>query len=103
GGRGGEHWRRARGLQPGPPAHPPRRHDARAGAGDGGRAAAARRRGRPRGAVVTRSAVMGSGSWGTAFAMVLADAGGDVVLWGKDGDLADTIERSKENPAYHPG
>ena len=26
---------------------------------------------------------MGSGSWGTAFAMVLADAGTDVVLWGK--------------------
>jgi len=52
---------------------------------------------------VTRSAVMGSGSWGTAFAMVLADAGGDVVLWGKDGDLAATIERTRENPAYHPG
>jgi glycerol-3-phosphate dehydrogenase (NAD(P)+) len=46
---------------------------------------------------------MGSGSWGTAFAMVLADAGGDVLLWGKDADLADTIERTRENPAYHPG
>ena len=52
---------------------------------------------------MTRSAVMGSGSWGTAFAMVLADAGGDVVLWGKDADLAQTIEGTRENPAYHPG
>ena len=31
---------------------------------------------------MTRAAVMGSGSWGTAFAMVLADAGTDVVALG---------------------
>jgi glycerol-3-phosphate dehydrogenase (NAD(P)+) len=52
---------------------------------------------------VTRSAVMGSGSWGTAFGMVLADAGGDVVLWSKEPDVAKTIEATRENPAYHPG
>ena len=51
---------------------------------------------------MTRSAVMGAGSWGTAFAMVLADAGGDVVLWAKDADLAATIERTRRNPSYHP-
>ena len=32
---------------------------------------------------VTRSAVFGTGSWGTAFAMVLADAGCEVTLWGR--------------------
>ncbi len=52
---------------------------------------------------MTRSAVLGSGSWGTAFAMVLADAGGDVALWGKDAELAGTIERTRQNPTYHPG
>jgi glycerol-3-phosphate dehydrogenase (NAD(P)+) len=46
---------------------------------------------------------MGSGSWGTAFGAVLADAGGDVRLWGKDPVLAATIESSRENAAYHPG
>lgn len=46
---------------------------------------------------------MGSGSWGTAFAMVLADAGTDVILWGKDPALAAEITRTHQNPAYHPG
>ena len=31
-----------------------------------------------------RIAVMGLGSWGTAFSMVLADAGNDVTVWGRD-------------------
>jgi glycerol-3-phosphate dehydrogenase (NAD(P)+) len=53
--------------------------------------------------VTTRAAVFGTGSWGTAFAAVLADAGTDVVLWGRDPDLCDTISRKHENPIYHPG
>ena len=28
-------------------------------------------------------AVLGAGSWGTAFAKVLADAGGEVTLWAR--------------------
>jgi glycerol-3-phosphate dehydrogenase (NAD(P)+) len=52
---------------------------------------------------VTRAAVFGTGSWGTAFAIVLADAGTDVVLWGRDADLCETITRKHENPVYHPG
>jgi glycerol-3-phosphate dehydrogenase (NAD(P)+) len=51
---------------------------------------------------MTRIAVMGSGSWGTAFALVLADAGNDVVLWGRDAGLAAAIT-AHENPRYHPG
>jgi glycerol-3-phosphate dehydrogenase (NAD(P)+) len=50
-----------------------------------------------------RIAVMGSGSWGTAFAMVLADAGNEVIMWGRDARLADTITRTHENADYHPG
>jgi glycerol-3-phosphate dehydrogenase (NAD(P)+) len=50
-----------------------------------------------------RIAVMGTGSWGTAFGMVLVDAGHDVALWGRDARLATAITQTHENPAYHPG
>jgi len=50
-----------------------------------------------------RIAVMGSGSWGTAFAMVLADADNEVVIWGRDPALALAITQRHENPTYHPG
>ena len=46
---------------------------------------------------------MGSGSWGTAFAMVLADAGSDVVIWGREAAVVDDINRRHVNEAYHPG
>ena len=52
---------------------------------------------------MTRVAIMGSGSWGTAFAMVLADAGSDVVIWGRDAAVADDINTRHLNEAYHPG
>ena len=52
---------------------------------------------------MSRIALMGAGSWGTAFAMVLADAGGDVTLWARDRNIADDINRRHENPAYQPG
>jgi glycerol-3-phosphate dehydrogenase (NAD(P)+) len=50
-----------------------------------------------------RVAVMGSGSWGTAYGLVLADAGHEVVLWGRDQALAHAITVEHENPRYHPG
>ena len=52
---------------------------------------------------MTRAAVMGSGSWGTVVRMVLADAGGDVVVWGRDRDVADDINERHRNEAFHPG
>jgi glycerol-3-phosphate dehydrogenase (NAD(P)+) len=52
---------------------------------------------------VTRVAVMGAGSWGTAFAMVLADAGADVVVWSRDDKVAESITRDHANPTFHPG
>jgi glycerol-3-phosphate dehydrogenase (NAD(P)+) len=52
---------------------------------------------------MSRIAVMGSGSWGTAFSMVLSDAGNEVVLWGKDAEVIEAVNRDHENPFYHPG
>jgi len=52
---------------------------------------------------MSRVAVMGSGSWGTSFAMVLADAGGDVVMWSRDEDVAQQINDEHVNERYHPG
>jgi glycerol-3-phosphate dehydrogenase (NAD(P)+) len=53
--------------------------------------------------VSARVAVLGAGSWGTAFAKVLADAGGEVTLCARREDLADEINRSHQNAAYLPG
>ena len=52
---------------------------------------------------MTRVAVLGTGSWGTAFSMVLADAGADVVLWGRRQEVVDAITSTHENPDYLPG
>lgn len=52
---------------------------------------------------MSRVAVMGSGSWGTAFAMILADAGGDVVMWSRDPEAAREINDSHVNSRYHDG
>ena len=45
-------------------------------------------------------AVMGAGSWGTAFASLCADAGSDVVLWARRGAVADAITADHRNPDY---
>ncbi|MGW7342090.1 NAD(P)H-dependent glycerol-3-phosphate dehydrogenase [Streptomyces sp. NPDC054854] len=47
-------------------------------------------------------AVFGTGSWGTAFGMVLADAGCEVTLWGRRQELADAINNGRTNPDYFP-
>ncbi len=52
---------------------------------------------------MTRVAVFGAGSWGTAFSMVLADAGADVVLWSRRRDVAEGLNRNHENADYLPG
>ena len=48
-------------------------------------------------------AVLGAGSWGTAFSMVLADAGNDVTLWARRAEVAAAINQERENPDYLPG
>jgi glycerol-3-phosphate dehydrogenase (NAD(P)+) len=52
---------------------------------------------------VTKAAVFGTGSWGTAFAMVLADAGCEVTLWGRRAELAESVNTRRVNPDYLPG
>ncbi|MTE21172.1 NAD(P)H-dependent glycerol-3-phosphate dehydrogenase [Streptomyces sp. TRM43335] len=52
---------------------------------------------------MTRVAVYGTGSWGTAFAMVLADAGCEVTLWGRRAALAEAVNTTRTNPDYLPG
>jgi glycerol-3-phosphate dehydrogenase (NAD(P)+) len=49
-----------------------------------------------------RVAVMGSGSWGTGFALVLSDAGNQVTLWARRRELADKINMEHRNPDYFP-
>ncbi|NEE03624.1 NAD(P)H-dependent glycerol-3-phosphate dehydrogenase [Phytoactinopolyspora halotolerans] len=57
----------------------------------------------PDGATRTRAAVFGAGSWGTAFALVLADAGAEVRLWGRRPELCETINRTHVNADYLDG
>ncbi|MGW0464342.1 NAD(P)H-dependent glycerol-3-phosphate dehydrogenase [Streptomyces sp. NPDC003027] len=52
---------------------------------------------------MTKAAVFGTGSWGTAFGMVLADAGCEVTLWGRRAELVDAINTTRTNPDYLPG
>jgi glycerol-3-phosphate dehydrogenase (NAD(P)+) len=52
---------------------------------------------------VTRAAVLGAGSWGTAFGAVLADAGTETVLWARREELARQIRTDHENTDYLAG
>ncbi len=52
---------------------------------------------------MARVAVMGGGSFGTALGMISADAGGDVVVWTREPEAAESITRDHENPRFHPG
>lgn len=52
---------------------------------------------------MTKAAVFGSGSWGTAFAMVLADAGCAVTMWGRRAEVVEAVNSSRTNPDYLPG
>ena len=52
---------------------------------------------------MTTAAVLGTGAWGTTFAAVLADAGCDVVLWGRRPEVCREITEERRNEAYLPG
>lgn len=45
-------------------------------------------------------AVIGAGSWGTALALVLAEAGHDVMLWARTPQVAEAINADHRNPRY---
>ncbi|SDQ37674.1 glycerol 3-phosphate dehydrogenase (NAD(P)+) [Thermostaphylospora chromogena] len=47
--------------------------------------------------------MFGTGSWGTAFAMILTEAGTRTTLWGRREEIVKAIDRDQENPDYLPG
>jgi glycerol-3-phosphate dehydrogenase (NAD(P)+) len=50
-----------------------------------------------------RIGVLGSGSWGTALAVHLANTGHEVRLWARDAALASAMATVRENSTYLPG
>lgn len=51
---------------------------------------------------MVNAAVMGGGSWGTAFSIVLADAGHDVHLWARREETCANVNERHENTEYLP-
>ena len=47
-------------------------------------------------------AVLGAGAWGTALAAAAATAGHDVLLWARDAQQADALQRERCNRLYLP-
>ncbi|SEJ00249.1 NAD(P)H-dependent glycerol-3-phosphate dehydrogenase [Demequina mangrovi] len=52
---------------------------------------------------MTRAAVLGAGAWGTTFAAVMADAGTDVRLWGRDAEVVRSIRDDRLHDRAIPG
>ncbi len=51
---------------------------------------------------MSRAAVLGAGSWGTAFAATMADSGTGVTMWGRRQEVVDQVNAGS-NTAYLPG
>src|ERR1035437_2593621 len=53
---------------------------------------------------MSRIAVVGAGSWGTALALVLARRGGhSITMWSHTRLVADAIRQTRKNSIYLPG
>jgi len=50
-----------------------------------------------------RVAVLGAGAWGTTLAQVLIDAGQEVLVWGRNGEVVDEINSLHTNKKFLPG
>jgi len=50
-----------------------------------------------------RIGVIGAGAWGTALAQVAAADGRETLLWAREPEVVDAINRTHENPLYLPG
>jgi len=53
--------------------------------------------------VQNKIAVIGAGSWGTTLALLLADKGHEVKLWVYEKDLAEEMQKTRENRIYLSG
>lgn len=51
---------------------------------------------------VERLGVIGGGAWGTAMAQVIASDGSDVLLWAREPEVVETINRDHANPLFLP-
>ena len=49
-----------------------------------------------------RVAILGAGSWGTAFAQIAADAGNEVSIWGRSPKTVEEINADHHNFKFHP-
>lgn len=47
--------------------------------------------------------VIGAGAWGTAIAQAIAEGGTKVRLWGREGEIVETINKDRENKLFLPG
>ncbi|CAB4708687.1 MAG: NAD(P)H-dependent glycerol-3-phosphate dehydrogenase [Actinobacteria bacterium] len=52
---------------------------------------------------MSKVTVLGSGAWGTTLAQVLCDSGQDVLIWGRNSDVVDEINKKNSNSKYLPG
>jgi glycerol-3-phosphate dehydrogenase (NAD(P)+) len=50
-----------------------------------------------------RIGVIGAGAWGTALAMVAAQAGRSVTLWAREPEVVESLVRGRENKLFLPG
>jgi glycerol-3-phosphate dehydrogenase (NAD(P)+) len=52
---------------------------------------------------IDRIAVVGGGAWGTALAQVAGSGGPPVLLWAREAEAVESINRDRENRLYLPG
>lgn len=52
---------------------------------------------------IQRVGVVGAGAWGTALATVSARAGRQTLLWARESDVVDAVNRDHENTVFLPG
>src|SRR5690348_11954502 len=50
-----------------------------------------------------RIGIIGGGAWGTALALTARRAGREVVLWAREAEVVDAINRDHVNPLFLPG
>ncbi len=52
---------------------------------------------------MSKIAILGTGGWGTALAVLWASQGNEIILWGHTPSRVDNIAQTRQNPDYLPG